>query len=286
MSSRVILAAVTAKTNSTRFLAKKLSLVALATLTGVLSGCGPRIPPDAMKVPTDLQPRGVDASLTNSLADNASRLSDDKIFRLVDEKLTLPDDAEVAVFTIGQTLRRVRADGSATPDGDALEVAFFQSLTESEHVSRARKLPRMLHPESPTLQALREAAALNRADVLLVLQTLTRTRQVLNTGRVDAVTEVEAVLIDVRSGSVPFSTQVAETFDLKANTNSLAGREELAEANRQAVGRAWTRVAEETAAFLATLEEPKADEAMEEVGDVINDINDAAAPVGDVEFDR
>ncbi|MEM1013614.1 MAG: hypothetical protein AAGI46_15510 [Planctomycetota bacterium] len=238
----------TAKTNLPLFLAT----VALAC---VLGGCGPRIPQDALQVPKDLQPKGLaggaGSSLTPSLtAADSAAMSDDKIRSLVDEQLELPEAARVSVFAIGQTLRRVSLDGSPFVDANDLERQFFDTLTASDRIGQADKLPKMLFPAEPTLTQLREAAALHRADLMLVLQTLTRTTQVVNTGELTGATEVEAVLIDVRTGTIAWSTETSAPFAYQGNPATRDGRATVAELNRAAASQAWNEVASGVAAFV------------------------------------
>ncbi len=104
-----------------------------------------------------------------------------------------------------------------------------------------------------TLPHLRQAAARFQADQLLIYRTSTQNYQrvkLFSPDETRAYCTVEAVLFDIRTGIIPFSTVVTEDFSAKKEKGDYDLSETVAKANQQAVGKAWLRIADEVKAFL------------------------------------
>jgi hypothetical protein len=236
-----------------------------ALLAGCLFGCesvqtGVPLPESAS--PTDgilFADRRASAARVGSLfpADQAA-ISDAALAEILNSELRLPSDVRLAVVPVGQTPNF----SGYSPDfaGRSRDIygEFLGTLRDGSRVAYAQELPRMLRPQNVSVPQLRVAAARNRADVLLVVLTGTKkyeNERMFGRDEVRAFSEVEAVLVDVRSGTIPFSTSTVEDFFAKRDGDDLNFADTIARANQEAVGKAWVRVAGEVAAYLDGLED-------------------------------
>ncbi len=241
------------KTNVVRLLTTFL-LLAL----GLAGGCatGPAIDPSKVAVSrlSEMEMRRAEPLEALSLfpADQAG-MTDAALTEVLNGELQLPDRVRMAVVPVGETPSFTGYAPEFAEQSRQLEGAFFNTLSDSERIDYVQKLPQMLRPTRMTVPDLRVAAARYRADLVLIIHTRTRTYEndrLLGRDRVRAFSSVEAVLVDVRSGTIPFSTDTVEDFLAVKEKGDLRFRDTIARANQEAVGKAWLRVAGETAAFL------------------------------------
>jgi hypothetical protein len=117
-------------------------------------------------------------------------------------------------------------------------------------------LPSLVTPREMTLPHLRQAAARFQANLLLVYRTSTQNYQRMKFFTEDetrAYCTVEAVLLDTRTGIIPFSTVVTEQFSAKKNKQDYDFDETIAKANQQAIGKAWLHLASDVKSYLSKL---------------------------------
>ncbi len=184
-------------------------------------------------------------------------LSDEALTSILNGQLQLPPTLRLAVVTVGQTPNFTGFAPEFAETSRAIDSSFLGALRSSERVEYAQYLPGMLRPQRITVPDLRESAARYRADMLLIISTQTReyrNDRLLGKDRVRAFSDVEVVLVDVRSGTVPFSTNTSEDFLAVKAGDDLNFQDTIARANQTAIGNAWIRVATETAEYLNSVD--------------------------------
>ena len=127
-------------------------------------------------------------------------------------------------------------------------------LMSSPSVYDASYLPSILIPDKKTVPYLREAAARYQADLLMVYRSYCRSFEryrLFSADQSRAYCGVEAVLIDTRTGLVPFTSSTSSTFDLTEDASDISFRETILKAQQEAITRALADVSKEVAAFLA-----------------------------------
>lgn len=160
-------------------------------------------------------------TLRGMLRDATGSLTEEGIRKLLDSRVQLPDKAKLAVFPLSHEGVQVFDLRSVT---DGAPVGFLQSrrafldaveqpLLKTGRFTEITHVPDLLLPPTLTLAKLREAAALMQADLLLVYATraqlLTYYGNLFTKDAVKAFVSVELLLLDVRTGVVPY----AETFE-------------------------------------------------------------------------
>ena len=108
-----------------------------------------------------------------------------------------------------------------------------QAILASDQIAEVTPLPSLMTPSRPSIPALREAAVRMQANMLLVFRIESDTYsqyRVFSKDRVKAYSTCELVLLDVRTGWVPFTRVVSrERLELK-----LPGDLDLSETMRRA----------------------------------------------------
>ena len=195
-----------------------------------------------------LPPPGQEPTVSLFPSDSAV-LSDEAISRILEASPRLPEGARLALIHVDH--RSAGRFWGFGPYWTAIAPATHQGLTDtlaaalrkSGRIARASDLPSFLLPEKPAVGQLREAAARFQADGVFVYRTdcqaYSRYR-LLRTNQVKAFCMAESVLLDVRSGLVPFTGRALRDF-----TVDQSYAKDFAETVREA----------ETAAFTAALED-------------------------------
>lgn len=117
----------------------------------------------------------------------------------------------------------------------------------------ALTLVSMLIPEQRTAPYLREAAARYQADLLLVMQPSCRSFEryrVLRSEQSRAWCVVEAVLLDLRTGLVPFVATATQNFDAEQSPDDFGFRETILRAQIDALDEALAEISGAVTVFL------------------------------------
>jgi hypothetical protein len=197
-----------------------------------LSACGTA---DSLYHDPDYKKRPLlDVSL---MQDDKARLTQEAIQRLLASRVEIPPKAKLAVYP----LRRVTMEID-----DPRSYEFVQAQKEclqelqrpialTGRLSEITLMPRLLTPADPSLTRLREVAAVMQADLLLVYEA--RSELVTSPGflffskdEVKVGTSLELVLIDVKTGVVPY----AEAFESLHTESESGGDDRIQETQKRA----------------------------------------------------
>lgn len=130
---------------------------------------------------------------------------------------------------------------------------LFASIEESDRVDRVSYLPWLMVPRSATMSHLRESAARYQARLLFIYRdsssTYTNYRFAAK-DEVRAYSTVEAILLDVRTGIVPFSTLVTEEHTLRESSDDFDWSETRKRAHDEAFRLALSKATVELKEFL------------------------------------
>jgi len=188
--------------------------------------------------------------ITESLfASDQAVLGNEEIQTLLTSKITLPQEAHVAILRFGEQFRE------SVPEVQS-NTAFMERLQACPRLRHVSLLPALLVPDKKTVPHLREAAARYQADLLLVYQSRFDQYYRYRTLRKDeakARCSVEAILLDVRTGVVPFSSVVTEEYVAKESETDFSFSETVDKAEQEAVGRALLQLADDLNAFLTAV---------------------------------
>lgn len=159
---------------------------------------------------------------------DADVLPDDQIRAILDASPELPVPSRIALLHLQhQSAARFWGYGpywTALLPGtrQLIATSLSEVLEASSRVSTASFLPSFLLPEKPSVAHLREAAARYQADAVFVFksdcQAYERYRM-FRASEAKAFCNVEAALLDIRTGIVPLTAQVLRDFTVKKNSS-------------------------------------------------------------------
>jgi len=152
-------------------------------------------------------------------------MSDEAVGRILSSRVELPPKAKVALmrFPGAQGYRHHWGDEEYLKLQQAQVDALSRALLASERISKADPMPSLMVPSRISIPALREAALRMQADLLVVFRIRGDTYSQYRTfarDKVKAYSNCEVVLLDIRSGLVPFTRIVTrERLEVKQPTD-------------------------------------------------------------------
>lgn len=179
-------------------------------------------------------------------------LSNEDIDRILSANIVFPATPRMAVMKVGARQQRYWSENSPILGRETTET-FLEALRQSPRVTYAAALPSILVPEKLGVPYLREAAARFQADTLLVYRVETGSFEKYRSFREDQVKAyctVEAALLDVRSGTVPFTTVAFEQVHGARAEGDLNFDETVDRAYHEAEARALQQVATAVRGYL------------------------------------
>lgn len=197
-------------------------------------------------------------------AGDAATLSDDAIQRILDYRYEPPALSRIALMPFGREVWSAWSEELAVA-ADNMEAQVLNELRASPRVYDASYLPSILVPENRTVPHLREAAARYQADLLLVYRTYCQTfdrYRLFKPDEIRAYCGVEAVLLDTRTGLVPFTTVATQSFEVTRNKEDNNFRETRLRAQLDATANAFADVSAAIVVFLASTGQPPAASAL------------------------
>lgn len=193
------------------------------------------------------------ASAASSLfATDSALLGDSDIARILAHRYEAPPLSRIALLPFGFSAWSGWSEELAIATAD-IESKVLATLMDSPRVYDAALLPSILVPEKRTVPYLREAAARYQADLLLLFRSSCRTFEryrVFEQNQTRAFCAVESVLLDVRTGLVPFVATATHNYDLERSDEDLTFRETVLKAQLGAVAAALGDVSSAVTRFL------------------------------------
>jgi len=175
------------------------------------------------------------------------------IEQILAAKVLLPKKARLVVlsFSARPTWQSWSAELSEAERN--MEQGALGKLRQCPRVAEVSLLPSLMVPQRQTIPYLREAAARFQAELLLVYRTDTRVYErsrLFSMEKVKSKCVVEAILLDVRTGIVPFSAQALQEYETKRNKQEYDVYETMAKVEIRAHSLALEEVAEKMVRFL------------------------------------
>jgi len=193
---------------------------------------------------------------SSDLFGNSVELPDKDIERILNYRLELPAQNRVAILKLSKDTYWRYYSNDFTQLTDSIAKDFIGKLTTSDRVYDASFLPSMLVPEKRTVPFLREAAARYQADLLLVYRSSCQTYEkykFIDPNESKAYCSVEAALLDVRKGIVPFTIVSTNDFLAIKQNSDTNFHETKKKAELSAVSKSLSEVADQLILFLAKM---------------------------------
>jgi hypothetical protein len=189
-------------------------------------------------------------------------MGDDAVARILSSKLELPAKAKVALMKFPDVEGSRYYGRYYWRDEEYLKLqqsqvdTLTQALQASDQIAEVTPLPSLMTPSRVSIPVLREAAVRMQADLLLVFRVGSDTYsqyRAFAKDKVKAYSTCELVLLDVRTGLVPFTRVVSrERLELKQPTD-LDLSETMRRAEQTSAAETLKAAAEDLVAFVKTV---------------------------------
>jgi hypothetical protein len=188
---------------------------------------------------------------------DGSGLDEAAITRLLDSRVEIPEGASIALLQApSRSLARAYRYYAVTEEEVSARESYLDTLRVRllpSGVSEVELLPSLLVPEQPSVPVLREVAVRLQADALLVFRVsgdLYQNYRLFRSDQIKAYATCEAVLLDVRTGAIPFTTVVTREYLTQKQEQDLTDADAQRRAEQRAVLLALGEMGREAAAFL------------------------------------
>jgi hypothetical protein len=195
------------------------------------------------------QASGNEASLFGS---DEAVLSDADIARILEYRYTAPPLSRIALLPIGLNAWSAWSEEMAV-SAAAVDAQVVATLRESPRIYDASFLPSILVPDRRTVPYLREAAARYQADLLLMFRSGCRSFEryrIVGSDQARAYCAVEAVVLDVRTGLVPFVTTSTQNYEVAETETDLNFRETMLRSQLNAIATSLKEIATAVVVFI------------------------------------
>ncbi|MEM6967593.1 MAG: hypothetical protein AAF573_22705 [Bacteroidota bacterium] len=209
----------------------------------LLAGCKttyPRMTPSApnQEIASFNDPNIISESL---FTDKAATISEEDIQRLLNGKIEIPDTINIAILNMNSTQYSYRRYYWGNEEEMQTQRDYFELLkSKLESTGRTKKiflLPKLMINTSPTLTQLRESAVRMQADMLLIFNIqsdLYYKYKMFKKNEVKAFATCESLLMDIRTGVIPFSDVLTHDVLLKKDEEDFNNEELKKRATRKA----------------------------------------------------
>jgi len=197
------------------------------------------------------------SSTETSLLSNASSLSNAEIEDYLNHRIKLPKQSRIALLKVSDTNAWSNYSGEFNRLNQTIAQDVIGKLRHSQRVYDASYLPSMLVPNNRSIQSLRVAAARFQADLLLAYRESCQTFEkyrFIKSDETKAYCTVEAVLLDIRSGVIPFTMVASNHFTASKQEIENNFRETIKKAELNAIGLSLAQIAEQASGFLDRVE--------------------------------
>ncbi len=189
-------------------------------------------------------------------------LSEEAISRILSSKIQLSQKAKLALMKFpypeGRAQRYYgsyywRSEDYLKTQQEYIDI-FSAKFSISDRIQEVILLPSLMTPKEPTIPILREAAVRLQADLLLVFRITSDIYEqyvFFGKDKAKAYSTVEAVLLDVRTGIIPFSLVVTREHTEFKQEEDINFNETMKRAEKEAVIKALNAVGEELSVFLS-----------------------------------
>lgn len=205
------------------------------------------------------QPGDIPETLATSLFDDKDRtISEENIQRILNGRVVLPDSLRVAIYRYSATSEAYRGsyywrDEAYLKTQQSYIDTLSNYLNSSKSVEKVLMMPNLMTPAAISLSRLREASVRLQADAVLVFWITSNVYQkykLFNKDEIKAFATCEVLLLDNRTGVIPFSTIVTRDKLVKKDAADASIYETQQRAEQGAILNTLNEVGKQIKVFL------------------------------------
>jgi len=195
-------------------------------------------------------------NITQSLFDDKdSKITEENIRKILDGKYSLPQHLRVAVVNIDnrQSNRYYWNDEDYLSSRQRYLTTLTSNMEQQRRVQKVSLVPDIMLSSSPTFTSIREAGVRIQADIVLIYSIKGGTYskyKMFSANEYKAFATTQILIMDVRTGLVPFSTVVTEDYMSKKQKDDFNDSEAEKRIQEEAVAKTLVRVCDDINSFL------------------------------------
>jgi predicted small secreted protein len=186
--------------------------------------------------------------------DKASTISEEGIQKILDGTYKLPRQLRVAIVRLDNNQqRRYWNDEDYLKTQQSYLDLFGNKFKQSQRVTRVSIIPDLLISKTPSFTSIREAAVRLQADIVVVYSTsgdIYSKYKLFTKTDIKAFATTQLIILDVRTGLVPFSTIVTKDIVSQKKKEELDNSEAKNRIQNEAVLSTINEIVEQIASFL------------------------------------
>ena len=184
--------------------------------------------------------------------DDKGGLTEASIKNLLESRIKMPKKISLAVFRLGNSQQEFDFE----PLDDEIATEFYQHSNWGKRVQSVIPVPSIMLPSNVSMKSMRDAAALLQADALLVITPNTQMDwrlRVLDENEAKAFTHFEVLLIDTRTGAIPYTFMASRSAKVIKGKSDYSNQEMMNRAKFLSEKKAYLSLRPKVRAFLNTV---------------------------------
>lgn len=169
-----------------------------------------------------------DPPITKSLFDDkSSTISEENIQKILDGNYKLPNNLRVAFVKLESSQNQRRhywSDEQYLKSQQQYLDLFTEKFKSSNRVKRISTIPDILISKNPTFTSIRESAVRTQSDIVVIYSInsdIYSQYKLFSKTSIKAFATTQLIVLDVRTGLVPFTTIITKDFQDKKNDTDL-----------------------------------------------------------------
>lgn len=211
--------------------------------------------PIGQQAPANYEP---DPPITQSLFDDKSAtISEENIQKILDGSYSLPENLRVSMVKLEstQTVRNYYwNDETYLKSQQQYLDLFSEKFGQSPRVKKVSTIPDLLISNNPTFTSIREAAVRTQSDIVVIYSIssdLYSKYKLFARSDIKAFATTQLIILDVRTGLIPFSTIITKEYQSKRRDDELNDNEAASRIKNGAVLLTIEAIGEQINSFLA-----------------------------------
>lgn len=200
-----------------------------------------------------------DPPITKSLFDDKnSTISEENIQKILDGNYKLPNNLRVAFVKLESTQNQRRyywSDEQYLKSQQQYLDLFSEKFKNSNRVKNISVIPDILISNNPTFTSIRESAVRTQSDIVVIYSInsdIYSKYKMFSKTDIKAFATTQLLVLDVRTGLIPFTTIVTKDFQDRKNESDLSESEATTRIKNQAVLLTIEEVGRQITNFLNT----------------------------------
>tara|TARA_R110001583_G_scaffold181784_4_gene339155 strand:+ start:249 stop:959 length:711 start_codon:yes stop_codon:yes gene_type:complete len=166
--------------------------------------------------------------ITKSLFDDKnSTISEENIQKILDGNYSLPKNLRVSIVKLQSTQNQRRyywSDETYLKSQQAYLDLFSNIFKQSNRINTVSVIPDLLVSSNPTFISIRESAVRTQSDIVVIYSITSdiySKYKLFSKSDIKAFATTQLIVLDVRTGLIPFSTIVTKDFQSKKQDNEV-----------------------------------------------------------------